>query len=131
MGMVVSLVTFFAAEKKVTAAPHRGSANRPTRKQDFTKEDRTAAAHQGFGTPSSTSKATGITPSASRKNSRSPSALGAFGLNQSNNARECSASGSTIEVSPQRSASTSGNSGSEPNNGAASRVAITMANALP
>jgi hypothetical protein len=30
------LVTFFAAAKKVTAAPHRGRANRPTRIQDST-----------------------------------------------------------------------------------------------
>jgi hypothetical protein len=30
---LLSLVTFFAAAKKVTAAPHRGSANRPTRNQ--------------------------------------------------------------------------------------------------
>jgi hypothetical protein len=29
--------TFFAAAKKVTPAPGRGSANRPTRIQDFTK----------------------------------------------------------------------------------------------
>src|SRR5690349_11236771 len=34
MGIAVSLVTFFAAAKKVTAAPHRGNANRPTRKQE-------------------------------------------------------------------------------------------------
>jgi hypothetical protein len=33
MGKAVSLVTFFAAAKKVTAAPHRGSANKPTRLQ--------------------------------------------------------------------------------------------------
>src|ERR1700755_2534608 len=33
LGQAVSLVTFFAAAKKVTAAPHRGSANRPTRIQ--------------------------------------------------------------------------------------------------
>jgi hypothetical protein len=31
---LLSLVTFFAAAKKVTAAPHRGSANRPPRKRD-------------------------------------------------------------------------------------------------
>jgi hypothetical protein len=31
LGIAVSLVTFFAAAKKVTAAPHRGSANRPPR----------------------------------------------------------------------------------------------------
>src|ERR1700761_4100974 len=34
MGQAVSLVTFFAAAKKVTAAPHRGSANKPTRIRD-------------------------------------------------------------------------------------------------
>src|SRR5690242_21455288 len=34
LGIAVSLVTFFAAAKKVTAAPHRGNANRPTRTQD-------------------------------------------------------------------------------------------------
>jgi hypothetical protein len=28
------LVTFFAAAKKVTAAPHRGSANKPTPTRD-------------------------------------------------------------------------------------------------
>src|SRR5579862_8160378 len=37
MGIAVSLVTFFAAAKKVTAAPHRGSANRPTRIRDPAK----------------------------------------------------------------------------------------------
>jgi hypothetical protein len=31
---LLSLVTFFAAAKKVTAAPHRGSANKPTRIRD-------------------------------------------------------------------------------------------------
>ncbi|WP_208626144.1 hypothetical protein [Paraburkholderia susongensis] len=30
---LLSLPTFFAAAKKVGAAPHRGNANRPTRKQ--------------------------------------------------------------------------------------------------
>ncbi|CAL8476201.1 protein of unknown function (plasmid) [Caballeronia sp. S22] len=33
---LLSLVTFFAAAKKVTPAPGRGSANRPTRNQDST-----------------------------------------------------------------------------------------------
>ncbi|BCQ26136.1 hypothetical protein NK8_43200 [Caballeronia sp. NK8] len=37
MGIAVSLVTFFAAAKKVTAAPHRGNANRPTRIRDPAK----------------------------------------------------------------------------------------------
>jgi hypothetical protein len=32
---LLSLVTFFAAAKKVTPAPGRGSADRPTRNQDF------------------------------------------------------------------------------------------------
>src|SRR5689334_10247923 len=32
-------VTFFAAAKKVTPAPGRGSANRPTRIQDFIEEE--------------------------------------------------------------------------------------------
>ena len=32
-GKLLSLVTFFAAAKKVTAAPHRGRANNPTRIQ--------------------------------------------------------------------------------------------------
>ncbi|MDR5747894.1 hypothetical protein QCE73_32415, partial [Caballeronia sp. LZ029] len=36
LGIAVSLVTFFAAAKKVTAAPHRGNANRPTRNQAST-----------------------------------------------------------------------------------------------
>jgi hypothetical protein len=31
---LLSLVTFFAAAKKVTAAPHRGRANRPLRYRD-------------------------------------------------------------------------------------------------
>ncbi|WP_222946839.1 hypothetical protein, partial [Caballeronia sp. EK] len=35
---LLSLVTFFAAAKKVTAAPHRGSANRPTRTRDPAKK---------------------------------------------------------------------------------------------
>jgi hypothetical protein len=30
---LLSLVTFFAAAKKVTAAPHRGNANKPKTKQ--------------------------------------------------------------------------------------------------
>jgi hypothetical protein len=30
---LLSLVTFFAAAKKVTAAPHRGNANKPNAKQ--------------------------------------------------------------------------------------------------
>jgi hypothetical protein len=33
---LLSLVTFFAAAKKVTPAPGRGSANKPTRNQDST-----------------------------------------------------------------------------------------------
>ncbi|CAL8477166.1 conserved protein of unknown function (plasmid) [Caballeronia sp. S22] len=37
LGIAVSLVTFFAAAKKVTAAPHRGSANKPLRKRDPAK----------------------------------------------------------------------------------------------
>ncbi|MDR5792985.1 hypothetical protein QCE49_06290, partial [Caballeronia sp. LZ008] len=32
--LTLNTVAFFAAAKKVTAAPHRGSANRPTRKRD-------------------------------------------------------------------------------------------------
>jgi hypothetical protein len=40
LGIAVSLVTFFAAAKKVTAAPHRGNTNRPTRNQDLTKKKR-------------------------------------------------------------------------------------------
>ncbi|BBP99285.1 hypothetical protein BSFA1_44140 [Burkholderia sp. SFA1] len=31
---LLSLLTFFAAAKKVSAAPHRGSANKPTPKRD-------------------------------------------------------------------------------------------------
>jgi hypothetical protein len=34
---LLSLVTFFAAAKKVTAAPHRGNANKPTGKRDPAK----------------------------------------------------------------------------------------------
>src|SRR5579859_3210812 len=37
MGKLLSLPTFFAAAKKVTAAPHRGNANRPTRNRDPSK----------------------------------------------------------------------------------------------
>src|ERR1700761_2082577 len=37
LGIAVSLVTFFAAAKKVTAAPHRGNANKPKRKRDPAK----------------------------------------------------------------------------------------------
>ena len=37
---LLSLVTFFAAAKKVTPAPGRGSANRPTRNRDSTKAPR-------------------------------------------------------------------------------------------
>ncbi|WP_250866313.1 hypothetical protein, partial [Caballeronia sp. INSB1] len=32
-------VTFFAAAKKVTAAPHRGNANKPIRKRDPAKNE--------------------------------------------------------------------------------------------
>ncbi|CAL8476756.1 protein of unknown function (plasmid) [Caballeronia sp. S22] len=38
---LLSLVTFFAAAKKVTPAPGRGSANRPPRNQDSTKSEAT------------------------------------------------------------------------------------------
>src|ERR1700754_2572704 len=38
---LLSLVTFFAAAKKVTAAPHRGSANRPPRNRDPAKKTKT------------------------------------------------------------------------------------------
>jgi hypothetical protein len=34
MNELLSLVTFFAAAKKVTAAPHRGNANKPKRNRD-------------------------------------------------------------------------------------------------
>jgi hypothetical protein len=35
---LLSLVTFFAAAKKVTPAPGRGSANKPTRNRDPAKK---------------------------------------------------------------------------------------------
>jgi hypothetical protein len=35
---LLSLVTFFAAAKKVTAAPHRGNANKPQTKRDPAKK---------------------------------------------------------------------------------------------
>ncbi|CAL8477637.1 conserved protein of unknown function (plasmid) [Caballeronia sp. S22] len=35
---LLSLVTFFAAAKKVTPAPGRGSANKPTRNRDPAKQ---------------------------------------------------------------------------------------------
>jgi hypothetical protein len=38
---LLSLPTFFAAAKKVGAAPHRGSANRPIRKQGKANAKRT------------------------------------------------------------------------------------------
>jgi hypothetical protein len=38
--VLLTLVTFFAAAKKVTAAPHRGSANKPKRKRDPAKKNR-------------------------------------------------------------------------------------------
>jgi general secretion pathway protein K len=34
----LSLLTFFAAAKKVSAAPHRGIANKPTRMQGKAKK---------------------------------------------------------------------------------------------
>src|ERR1700760_4219670 len=37
MEKLLSLPTFFAAAKKVGAAPHRGNTNRPTRKRDPAK----------------------------------------------------------------------------------------------
>ncbi|CAL8478911.1 protein of unknown function (plasmid) [Caballeronia sp. S22] len=36
---LLSLVTFFAAAKKVTPAPGRGSANKPTRNRDPAKKE--------------------------------------------------------------------------------------------
>ena len=41
---LLSLVTFFAAAKKVTAAPHRGRANRPPRNRDPAKKNPTLQA---------------------------------------------------------------------------------------
>jgi hypothetical protein len=38
MGKLLSLPTFFAAAKKVGAAPHRGNANKPTRNRDPAKK---------------------------------------------------------------------------------------------
>src|SRR5579863_8169406 len=40
---LLSLVTFFAAAKKVTPAPGRGNANRPTRKQVSRKQSKSKA----------------------------------------------------------------------------------------
>ncbi|WP_250490397.1 hypothetical protein, partial [Caballeronia sp. INML2] len=37
--LTLNTVAFFAAAKKVTAAPHRGSANKPTRKRDPAKAE--------------------------------------------------------------------------------------------
>jgi hypothetical protein len=45
---LLSLVTFFAAAKKVTAAPHRGSANKPTRKRDPAKNPTMPKAMHSF-----------------------------------------------------------------------------------
>jgi hypothetical protein len=41
------LLTFFAAAKKVSAAPHRGNANRPEAKQGKANTVRTPTKHQG------------------------------------------------------------------------------------
>jgi hypothetical protein len=38
----LSLLTFFAAAKKVSAAPHRGNANRPIRNQGKAKKNAAA-----------------------------------------------------------------------------------------
>ncbi|CAL8476724.1 protein of unknown function (plasmid) [Caballeronia sp. S22] len=45
---LLSLVTFFAAAKKVTAAPHRGSANKPTRNRDPAKNPTMPKAMHSF-----------------------------------------------------------------------------------
>src|ERR1700749_3156471 len=46
---LLSLVTFFAAAKKVTPAPGRGSANRPTRNRDPAKKKRSLfLSHHGI-----------------------------------------------------------------------------------
>jgi general secretion pathway protein K len=37
----LSLVTFFAAAKKVTAAPHRGNANKPIRQRGCQQKPKT------------------------------------------------------------------------------------------
>src|ERR1700754_5322839 len=42
---LLSLVTFFAAAKKVTPAPGRGSANKPPRKQDSTTTKQQTSPH--------------------------------------------------------------------------------------
>jgi len=39
--LTFNTVAFFAAAKKVSAAPHRGNANRPIRKQGKTKRPKT------------------------------------------------------------------------------------------
>jgi hypothetical protein len=36
--VLISLFTFFEAEKNVTAAPHRGNANKPITKRDPAKK---------------------------------------------------------------------------------------------
>ncbi|MGF6644870.1 hypothetical protein P3T17_003013 [Paraburkholderia sp. GAS82] len=65
VGSPLSLLTFFAAAKKVSAAPHRGIANRPITKQGKAKAARTttsaaqakkikASAQQPTQKPSST-----------------------------------------------------------------------------
>jgi general secretion pathway protein K len=55
----LSLLTFFAAAKKVSAAPHRGEANRPKAKQG--KANARRAATNAVGKPKPTSKAqTGV-----------------------------------------------------------------------
>ncbi|MFP3588149.1 hypothetical protein SCB29_31575, partial [Paraburkholderia sp. SIMBA_055] len=42
----LSLLTFFAAAKKVSAAPHRGNANRPQRNQGKAKGVKKSAERQ-------------------------------------------------------------------------------------
>jgi hypothetical protein len=46
VGSPLSLLTFFAAAKKVSAAPHRGEANRPITKQGKTNTPGTTAKKQ-------------------------------------------------------------------------------------
>jgi hypothetical protein len=55
-------LAFFAAAKKVSAAPHRGDANRPLRTQGKAKNPEGKAKHPDQGKPNATGRQTNKTP---------------------------------------------------------------------
>src|ERR1700753_2575650 len=58
----LSLVTFFAAAKKVTAAPHRGNANKPKPKSGCHQENQAASSRLPQRKPKPNTKKSPPTP---------------------------------------------------------------------